>query len=65
MGYNIAFFASGSGSNVENIANFFQKKPDFHLACIISNRENAYVHQRAQKLKIPSYSFTREDFVEA
>lgn len=64
MDYNIAFFASGSGSNVENIANFFQEKPDFHLSCIISNRKNAYVHQRAQKLGIPTYTFTREDFVE-
>ncbi len=61
---NIAIFASGSGSNAENIANYFRGHTDVHVSIIISNNADAYVHQRARKLEIPSYSFNRIDFIE-
>ncbi len=58
----IAFFASGSGSNVENIVSYFKDSSSFEFPIIISNRKNAYVHERALRLNIPSVSFKKEDF---
>ncbi|OQB31913.1 MAG: Phosphoribosylglycinamide formyltransferase [Bacteroidetes bacterium ADurb.Bin174] len=62
MPFNIALFASGSGSNVENIVRYFSDKPDFHFPVIISNKSDAFVHQRAKTLHIPSFTFTKDDF---
>ena len=50
----IAIFASGSGSNAENIANYFSNNPNVEISLIISNNPNAYVIERAKKLNIPS-----------
>ena len=59
---NIAIFASGSGSNAENIANYFASHQDINVAMIISNRSDAYVHERAKNLNIPSFTFKKSDF---
>jgi phosphoribosylglycinamide formyltransferase-1 len=32
---------------------------------IISNQTNAYIHKRAETLKIPSFTFTKEQFFDA
>ncbi len=58
----IAVFASGSGSNAENIANYFAQKPDVTVSCILSNNPKAFVIERAKKLNIPSFCFNRDDF---
>ena len=65
MPLKIALFASGSGSNAENIVNFFAKSPDFEFPLIISNKQDAFVHERAKKLQIPSFTFSREEFLTA
>lgn len=51
---NIAIFASGSGSNAENIANYFSESQDVRIALIVCNKADAYVFERAKKLGIPS-----------
>lgn len=63
MPIKIALFASGSGSNAENIANYYSKSTVFEFPLIISNKANAYVHERAKKLQIPSFTFSKEDFL--
>jgi phosphoribosylglycinamide formyltransferase-1 len=60
----IALFSSGNGTNAENIAKYFDKSTQINVAIIISNKHNAYVHQRAKALNIPSYSFTKEEIME-
>ncbi len=62
MTKKIALFASGSGSNAENIINYFSKNRNFEFPVIISNKVDAYVHERAKKLHVPSFTFTRDDF---
>lgn len=56
-----AIFASGSGSNAENIINYFVKNENISIELIISNKSDAFVHERAKNLGIPSetqsYSF--------
>ncbi|HAR39088.1 MAG: phosphoribosylglycinamide formyltransferase [Bacteroidetes bacterium GWD2_45_23] len=60
----IAIFASGSGSNAENIADYFKGNPDIGVALILSNKQDAYVHERAKKLGIASFFFTKVEFDE-
>jgi phosphoribosylglycinamide formyltransferase-1 len=62
MSLKIALFASGSGSNAENIVHYFSQKTNFSFPLIVSNKSDAFVHNRAQKLKIPSFTFSRDDF---
>lgn len=58
----IAIFASGSGSNAENIVNYFEGNQEVSIPLIISNKSDAYVHQRAKRLGIKSISFTKSEF---
>ncbi len=58
----IAIFASGSGSNAENIIRYFKNSDTFLFPIIISNKSDAFVHERAKNLGIPSVTFSREDF---
>lgn len=51
---NIAIFASGSGSNAENIANYFKGSSDVSVSLIVCNKADAFVLERAKKLGIPS-----------
>ena len=59
----IAIFASGSGSNAENIANYFNDSSTTEVALILTNNPNAFVIERAKRLNIPSIVFTKTDFL--
>jgi len=61
----IALFASGSGSNVENIFNYFKENSNIEICCILCNKENAYVIERAKRLEIDYLVFNRPDFYES
>jgi phosphoribosylglycinamide formyltransferase-1 len=58
----IAIFASGSGSNAENIARYFQHSENLNIECIYSNKPDAFVLQRANKYHIPTEVFNRYEF---
>lgn len=55
---NIAIFASGSGSNAENIATYFSGSQEVKVALIVCNKPDAFVLERAKKLGIPSQVVT-------
>lgn len=57
--FRIALFASGSGSNAEQIIHHFSGHEMIEVVSIFSNKEKAFVHDRAKRLSVPSYSFTR------
>ena len=59
---NLVIFASGSGSNAENIIRYFASKPDFCVKKIYCNVPGAYVLERARQLQVPACVFTREEF---
>ena len=61
---NIAIFASGSGSNAENIVNYFRAKKSAEVKLILSNNKNAGVIERSNRLKIPCVIFDRKAFYE-
>ncbi len=61
----IAVFASGNGSNAENIIRYFLNDERVQIALVLSNKKEAFVHQRAKQLGVPSFSFTKKEFDEA
>lgn len=61
----IAIFASGSGSNAENIAEFFKGNDQVKIALILANKPDAYVLERAKKLDISSFVFSGKEFRES
>jgi len=63
MSSKIAIFASGSGSNAENIIRYFANSAKLEFPLIISNKSDAFVHQRAKNLGIPSFTFSRDEFI--
>jgi len=58
----ISIFASGSGTNAENIINYFSSNPGVSIPLILANKPDAYVLERAKKYNIPTYVFNRETF---
>ena len=59
---NIAIFASGNGSNAERVALYFKNNDEVNIALILTNRPNAGVLKRAEKLGIPTLVFDRNSF---
>jgi phosphoribosylglycinamide formyltransferase-1 len=60
----IAILASGSGTNAQNIIEYFKKKEIASVSCVLSNKKDAYVLKRAQKYNIPVRTFDRHEFYE-
>ena len=60
----IALFASGSGSNAEQIATYFADNTDVDVSLIVSNNHKAGVIDRARRLHIPVLLFDRKTFYE-
>ena len=59
MPKKLAIFASGSGSNAENICNYFAESSDIEVVLICTNKRDAFIVKRANKLNIPVYIFTK------
>jgi phosphoribosylglycinamide formyltransferase-1 len=59
---NIAIFASGSGTNAENIIKYFSNRETGKVSLVLSNKRDAYVLKRAAMLGIKSVFFDRNDF---
>lgn len=60
----IAIFASGSGSNAENIAKYFKNNNKISVEFLFCNNPKAYAIERAKRLNIPFKIFNKEDFYE-
>ncbi|MBN2814004.1 MAG: phosphoribosylglycinamide formyltransferase [Bacteroidales bacterium] len=60
----LVIFASGSGSNAENIVRYFLNKPQIRVSGLCTNRPDAYVIERMKKYDIPVLVFNRNDLHE-
>jgi len=60
--HHIAIFASGSGSNAQQITEYFSTHPDIRVRLILSNNPDAYVLERSENMGIPSYLFNNKEF---
>jgi phosphoribosylglycinamide formyltransferase 1 len=61
---NIAIFASGSGTNAENIIKFFSTSKMARVSLVLSNKREAYVLKRAAALNVRSVFFDRKELYE-
>src|SRR5574344_206005 len=59
---NIAVFASGNGSNAENLLNHFRNNDFGVVSCFLCNNKHAFVIERAKRLGVPCLIFDRNDF---
>ena len=59
----IAIFASGSGSNAENIIRFFWNHPSIGIDSVWTNNPDAFVLERAERLNVETHVFTRNELV--
>lgn len=57
----ILLFASGSGTNVENIIRYFQDSKIIEVVAVFCNKPDAKVLDRAFKLGVPTFIFTKEE----
>jgi phosphoribosylglycinamide formyltransferase-1 len=55
----ILLFASGTGSNVENIIRHFKNREDVSIIGVFSNNPEAQVLEKAQTHKVPTLVFNR------
>ena len=62
---NIAIFASGSGTNAENIIKYFSTKNTARVSLVLSNKPQALVLKRAEALEVPAVFFDRNDFYQS
>ncbi len=58
----IAIFASGSGSNAEEILNYFEHHQTIEIVLLLSNNPTAFALTRASKFNVPTLVFTKEIF---
>ena len=64
MSKNIAVLASGNGTNAENIIRYFQDSESVHIGLVLTNRETAFVMERARCLNVPSVYILKEEWKE-
>lgn len=57
----LAILASGSGSNAEKIMEYFTNSPKAQVALVATNKQDAFVLERAKKFEIPTFTFTRKE----
>ena len=59
----IAIFASGSGTNAQNIMEYFVDNESVNVDSLWSNKKDAYALERAKKFNIDTFVFNREEFL--
>lgn len=60
----LAILGSGNGTNAQQISEYFAGRDDVQVACIIYNKRDAYIAERARNLGIEARYFGRADFYE-
>ena len=60
----IAIFASGSGTNAQNIIDYFSKDKMVAVDSVFTNKPDAYVIKRAESARVKVFVFNRSEFYE-
>jgi len=61
---NIVIFASGAGTNAENIIRYFSNEKKAKVVLVLSNKPQAKVLERAAALGVDEFFFDRRQFYE-
>ncbi len=65
MPHRLAIFASGSGTNAEQIMEYFSGREDVSVALVVSNKARAGVLDRARRFGLPTLLIDRAMFYES
>ncbi|MEX2230726.1 MAG: phosphoribosylglycinamide formyltransferase [Cyclobacteriaceae bacterium] len=60
--FRVAVFASGSGTNAEEVFKYFKNHSSIDVVLLLSNKPSAFVLQRAKDHGIKSVVFNRQEF---
>ena len=60
----VLLFASGTGSNVENIIQYFKKNDDIIVVGVFTNNPHAKVLEKAKRYDVPTLIFNKEELSE-
>ena len=60
----VLLFASGTGSNVENIIKYFKKNPEIKVAGVFTNNPHAKVLEKAKSFDVPTFTFNKTELSE-
>lgn len=60
----IVIFASGSGTNAENIIKYFETKEIGTVVSVFTNNPKAKVIERAKNFQVPTEIFSKEELIE-
>lgn len=58
----IAVFASGNGSNAENLIRHFSNSDEAEVTLVVCNRREAGVYERAERLGVPAHYLPKSKF---
>ncbi len=61
----IVIFASGSGTNAENIIKHYKNSSIGTIVSVFTNNPSAYVIERAKNFLVPTEIFTKEELIES
>ena len=61
MPLKIAIFASGSGTNAENIMHYFKNNPDITVSYLYTNKSGAKVREKAKQHNVADMVFSKDD----
>ncbi|MEG1498978.1 MAG: phosphoribosylglycinamide formyltransferase [Bacteroidales bacterium] len=61
MESKIAIFASGNGTNMQGICDYFQNSVDIHPSILFCNCKDAFVLQRAKQLSLPTCIISKQN----
>ena len=61
----IVVFASGSGTNAENIIKYFSKSEIGSVAAVFTNNQSAQVIERAKNHEVPVIIFSKVELIES
>ncbi len=64
MKTNIAVFASGNGTNAENIIRYFKDNNSVQVSLVISNKRDVLVLERARALSVPALFYENSEWRE-
>ncbi|MGA7826167.1 MAG: phosphoribosylglycinamide formyltransferase [Geobacteraceae bacterium] len=65
MKVRVAVLVSGNGSNLQSIIDHCEAgKLDVSIACVLSNRSNAFALERARKHRIPAFHLDHREYAD-
>ncbi len=60
----LAILSSGSGSNAAKIFDYFKNHPTISVELLVYNRKEAGVLQQAEKAGVPTFYFSKKQFIQ-